>query len=79
MSLLPTRAEMACAAGITPARLRARSMTAIAEIEKRIDALAAPYEDIDNSLQGARDELAAAFEEFKIRILDTQRYLEETP
>jgi len=78
MTLFPTRAQTACAGSITPARLRARTDKAIAEIEKRIQALAEPYAEIDNSVQGAQDELAAAFDRFKASIIDTQRYLEET-
>lgn len=77
-NLLPTRAQVNCAGNITPARLAARTKTAIAEIEKRIEALSLPYEDIDNSVMGAKDELAAAFEKFKLSILETQKYLEET-
>ena len=77
-SLAPSRAEIACAGGITPARLSARTKKAIEEIEKRIDALAEPYADIDNSVVGAKAELAAAFEQFKKHILETQKYLEES-
>ncbi len=76
-SLAPTRAEISCAGGITPARLSARTNKAIAEIEKRIQALAEPYVEIDNSVVGEQAQLAAAFDKFKAAILETQKYLEE--
>jgi hypothetical protein len=78
MTLVPTRAEQCLPRGITPRTLAARSKKAIEEIEKRIDALAEPYADVDNSVEGARQELAAAFDKSKATILDTQRYLEES-
>ncbi len=78
VSLLPTRAQVACASGITPAKLSARTKKAIEEIEKRISVLAEPYAEIDNSVVGAQAELEAAFDKFKQYIIETQRYLEES-
>jgi len=78
MKLIPTRGETLLPKGTTPKTLAARSRKAIAEIEKRIDELAMPYEDIDNTVEGARQELAAAFDKFKRQIMATQNYLEQS-
>lgn len=68
-SLLPS--------GVTPKVLAARSRKAIANIESQIEKLSAPYAEVDNSVEGAVMELSSAFDKFKARILETQKYLEE--
>ena len=71
------RAQTILARGVTPKVLRGRTMKSVASIKERIDALSLPYVDVDNSVEGAKQVLMAAFGEFERHIMDTQKYLEE--
>lgn len=73
-----SRAATLLPSGVTPKVLRARTTKSVAELRKRIEQLSAPYEEVDNSVQGALHILMAAFDQFEERIKETQRYLDET-
>lgn len=75
--MFESRAQLILPKGITPKRLKAQSLRSIAAIKQRIEQLAAPYMEVDNSIDGAMHELMAAFDEFENRINETQRFLEE--
>jgi len=75
--MFESRATTLLPTGTTAKVLCARTSKAITEIKSRIEKLATPYEEIDNSVTGAVSELMSAFEKFEQHIKDTQRYLEE--
>jgi len=77
MSNFAPRYKSIMPSGTTPRALRARTTKAVAEIRSRIEKLAAPYADVDNSVVGAVSDLSRAFDEFERRIHETQQYLEE--
>jgi hypothetical protein len=75
--MFETRGKTILPTGTTPKVLRARTTKAVTEIRKRIEQLAVPYEEVDNSVTGAVGELLSAFDKFEQHIKDTQRFLEE--
>lgn len=73
--MFPTRAEQL---HIKPKVLAARTRKALEHHRQRLTTLALPYADIDNSVEGALDDLLAAFDDFAARINDTVEWLNET-
>jgi hypothetical protein len=72
--MFPTRAQQI---GVKPKVLAARTLKALAHHRQRLTTLALPYADIDNSVEGALDDLLAAFDEFAGRINETIEWLNE--
>ena len=75
--MFESRAQTLLPSGVTPRVLRGRTMKSVASIKERIDLLALPYAEVDNSVEAAKQHLMAAFEEFERHIIATQKYLEE--
>jgi len=73
-TLFPTRSEQI---GIKPRVLAARTRKSLGSIRERIEELSRPWVEIDNSIEGARDELVAQFDEFARSIEESIRWLEE--
>ena len=73
---LETRAQRI---GVKPKVLASRSKRSLASIRKSMEKLAQPYQDIDESVAGALDELLAAFDGFEQHINGTVEYLMEIP
>ena len=76
--MLVSRSKTLLPSGVTPKVLRGRTMKSLTSIRERIDALSLPYTDVDNSIEGAKQILMAAFDDFERRVQETQKYLEET-
>ncbi len=76
--LLPTRADYILPGNTTPKRLAARTKRKMTSIRENIETLSAPWIEIDNSVEGALDELIAAFDEFERQIDGSVDYLLET-
>lgn len=76
--LIPTRADGAMAGNMTPKKLAAQTKRHSAQIKQSIEKLAAPWSDIDNSVEGAQADLLAAFEKFERHIDSAVEYLLES-
>ncbi len=64
----------------SPKQMAARSKRSIASIRSRIEALSAPYEDIDEGVRIELDELMAAFDQFEQKLNETVQWLlDEAP
>ena len=75
-SMFPTRAQ---SLGIKPKVMLARTKKSLAHHREALTRLALPYADIDNSMEGALQELLAAFDAFEARVIGTANWLTEEP
>lgn len=64
--------------GVKPKVLIARTRRELDHLRSRIDALATPWAEIDNSIDGAKSELMVAFEKFEQHVKSAEQYLSET-
>ena len=69
-----TRAENI---GIKPKVLAARTKRSLSSIREKIEKLSMPWMEIDNSVDGALDELIAAFDQFERCIQGSIDYLND--
>lgn len=76
--LFPTRGYHALPSNISPKRLAARTKKSVANIREKTEQLAAPWADVDNSVEGALCQLMIAFDEFENRIDQSVKFLLET-
>lgn len=74
--MFPTRAQNL---GVKPKVLLARTQKSLAHYRASLSQFAAPYIDIDNSVQGALDDLLAAFDDFEHHVRDTVAWLNDQP
>jgi hypothetical protein len=74
MTMFETRAQ---AIGINPKVLSARTKKALAHHRERLTKLAEPWADIDNSVEGALQDLLSAFDDFSKQIDETVAWLNE--
>lgn len=74
--LLPTRAQCV---SVSPKTLAARTRRTLKSVRKQLQPLAQPYIDVDNSVEGALDDLLTAFDAFEKHIEDTVTWLNEQP
>lgn len=65
------------AIGVKPKVLAARTRRSLRGLRERIDALAAPWMDIDDNIRLEVDELLAQFDEFERSIEETVKWLHE--
>lgn len=73
-TMFPTRAQDL---GIKPKVLIARTRKALRFHRTGMTSLALPYADIDNSIEGALQELLAAFEAFEAHVVATAEWLDQ--
>ena len=74
--LFPSRAQ---SLGVKPKVLLARTQKSLGHYRATLAEFAAPYIDIDNSVQGALDDLMAAFDDFERHVRETVTWLNEQP
>jgi len=72
--LFPSRAQ---ALGVKPKVLLARTQQALAHHRERLSELARPFAEIDNSVDGALDDLLSAFDDFAAHVTQTAHWLNE--
>lgn len=77
MTMLPTRGQYALPGNKTPKQLAAQTKRQMAQIRANIEKLSEPWADVDNSVDGAKDQLMAAFEDFERHINGAVQYLLE--
>lgn len=65
------------ALGISPKTLAARTRRSLKVAREIIEKLALPYDEIDNSVEGALAPLLEQFSAFEQSILETVKWLEE--
>lgn len=73
-TMFPTRAQDL---GIKPKVLLARTKTSLAYQREALTQLALPYADVDNSVEGALQDLLAAFDAFEAHVIGTAEWLNE--
>lgn len=73
-TMFPTRAQDL---GIKPKVLLARTKKSLAFHREALTKLALPYADIDNSVEGALQDLLAAFDSFEAHVISTAAWLNE--
>jgi hypothetical protein len=73
-SMFETRAQ---ALHIKPKVLAARTRKSLASCREQMMRLAAPWADIDNSVEGALQELLGAFDDFSKQIDETVDWLNQ--
>lgn len=75
-----TRADHIMAEGWTPKRLAAQTRRSLNSARAKLERLAVPWAEIDNSVQYNLDTLLAAFDEFERSLEDSVEWLlEEAP
>jgi hypothetical protein len=74
--LFPSRAQ---SLGVKPKVLLARTQKSLSHYRAALAEFAAPYIDIDNSVQGALEDLMAAFDDFERHVRETATWLNEQP
>lgn len=74
--LFPSRAQ---SLDVKPRVLLARTQNSLSHYRTALTEFAAPYVDIDNSVQGALDDLMAAFDAFDRHVRETVTWLNEQP
>ncbi len=72
-----TRAERAMAGPMSPKKLAAVTRRSLNSARAKLERLAVPWQDIDNSIQGGLDVLLDAFDQFEREILAAVEWLEE--
>jgi hypothetical protein len=75
-TMFETRAQ---ALGIKPKVLANQTRRTLASVRKQLTPLARPWIDIDNSIDGALDDLLRAFDKFEQSINDSIEYLNQVP
>ena len=76
--MFETRAQRLGLVGArSPKAMAARTKRSIAKIRERIEALAAPYAEIDEGVEYDLQELLDRFDEFAERIDETVEWLQE--
>jgi hypothetical protein len=65
------------AIGVSGRRLAARTKKSLAALRRTISALFLPWQEIDESVNGAVDELLLAFDKFEERINGSVEWLKE--
>lgn len=74
--LFPSRAQ---SLGVKPKVLLARTQKSLSHYRAALTEFAAPYVDIHNSVQGALDDLMAAFDDFERHVRETVNWLNQQP
>ena len=74
--LFPSRAQ---SLGVKPKVLLARTQKSLSHYRAALAEFAAPYVDIDNSVQGALDDLMAVFDDFERHVRETVTWLNQQP
>lgn len=72
--LLETREQ---ALGVSAARLAARTNQSLATMRAQIERLYRPWQEIDESVRGAVDELLSAFDRFEEHVKGSVEWLRE--
>ncbi|HFD16304.1 MAG TPA: hypothetical protein ENJ38_08380 [Rhodospirillales bacterium] len=62
---------------MTPKKLAAVTRRSLNSARAKLEVLAAPWQDIDNSIQGSLDVLLDAFDQFEREVLAAVEWLEE--
>lgn len=74
--LFPSRAQ---SLGVKPKVLLARTQKSLGHYRAAITQFASPYIDIDNSVQGALDDLMCAFDDFERHVRESVAWLNDQP
>lgn len=65
--------------GVSGKTLAARTMRTVASVRAQVAGLGAAFEDVDNSVVGAADELMRHFDDFERAVREAVDYLKEAP